>query len=268
MNGKINSKTRLAPTPSGFLHLGNAFSFITTAMVAKEHHASIFLRIDDLDKERIRQEYVEDVFETLHFLGIEFQEGPKDITEYEKFSQFTRLEHYHEALNKLVELDAVYACKCSRTEYVYPCSCKVSSIDLKKENVCWRLHTDGTKEIVLTNLDGTSKMFSLPEVQADFIVRKKDGLPAYQLASLVDDCLFNINLIVRGNDLFDSTLAQLYLADVMGKQDFLETKFLHHELMLNNDGTKLSKSAGDTSIQYLRKQGLSKDDVLQMLNVK
>jgi glutamyl/glutaminyl-tRNA synthetase len=267
MEVQVINRTRLAPTPSGFLHLGNAFSFITTAMVAKKHHASIFLRIDDLDKERMRQEYVEDIFETLNFLGINWQEGPKDITEYQQFSQFARLEHYHEALNKLVELDAVYACKCSRTEFAYPCSCKVSNINLNEKDVCWRLRTDENKELVLNKIDGSTEQFILPATQADFIVRKKDGLPAYQLASLVDDCLFNINLIIRGEDLFDSTLAQLYLADVLGNQNFLEAKFLHHALMLNSDGTKLSKSAGDTSIQYLRKHGMSRDDVLQMLNV-
>lgn len=267
MNLQAINRTRLAPTPSGFLHLGNAFSFITTALVAKEYHAGILLRIDDLDKERVRQEYVEDIFGTLNFLGIEWQEGPKSTTEYRTFSQFTRLEHYDKALNKLVQLDAVYACQCSRTGYAYPCSCKGSRIDLNEKDACWRLHTDAPKQLALNNLDGTQEQFLLPVSQTDFIVRKKDGLPSYQLASLVDDGFFNINLIVRGKDLFDSTLAQLYLATVLGEEVFLQARFLHHELLLNNDGTKLSKSAGDTSIQYLRKHGMSRDDIYRMLNI-
>jgi glutamyl-tRNA synthetase len=105
----------------------------------------------------------------------------------------------------------------------------------------------------------------LPREQTDFVVRKKDGDPAYQLASVIDDEYFGVDLIVRGMDLWPSTLAQLYLARVLGRNKFMETTFYHHPLITGPGGDKLSKSAGATSIQYLRKEGRSSGDVYTML---
>jgi glutamyl-tRNA synthetase len=112
-------------------------------------------------------------------------------------------------------------------------------------------------EVVRTQLDVTMQ---------DFVVRKKDGYPAYQLTSILDDLYFGVDLIVRGQDLWPSTLAQLYLASFLpGGADFKKTRFYHHELLKDQDGGKLSKSAGATSVQFLRKEGRSPEDIFRMI---
>jgi len=104
----------------------------------------------------------------------------------------------------------------------------------------------------------------VPAEMKDFVVRKRDGFPAYQLSSVVDDLFFGVDLVVRGEDLWASTVAQHYLAGKLGRE-FGEIGFYHHALLSAEGGRKLSKSAGDTSIQYLRKQGWKKKDVYTMI---
>ena len=100
----------------------------------------------------------------------------------------------------------------------------------------------------------------------DFVVRKRDGFPAYQLTSVVDDLYYGVDLVVRGDDLWDSTVAQHFLAEKLGKEEeFGAIGFYHHPLLMAEGERKLSKSAGDTSVQYLRKQGLKKKDVYTMI---
>src|SRR5690242_19755059 len=104
-------KTRIAPTPSGYLHLGNVFSFALTASLARKTGASTLLRIDDLDQQRIQPQYVQDIFDTLQFLDIPFDEGPKDIEEFDRsWSQLTRMPLYENALAQLKYSGQVFAC--------------------------------------------------------------------------------------------------------------------------------------------------------------
>lgn len=257
------NKTRIAPTPSGYLHLGNAFSFILTSELAKKYGAKVLLRIDDLDRERVQENYVQDIFETLHFLNIEWQEGPKNIQEFEEqFSQLHRLKLYNKALVQLKQSGKIFACSCSRTQVshnsengAYAGTCKHKNIPLNASEVTWRLNTDDVKEITLNTLNEGNIKTQLPESMRYFVVRKKNGFPAYQLSSVVDDMYFGVDLIVRGQDLWDSTLAQLYLASVLEQEIFLKATFYHHALLTNSAGEKLSKSAGDTSIRFMREQG-------------
>jgi glutamyl-tRNA synthetase len=115
---------------------------------------------------------------------------------------------------------------------------------------------------MLSELDG-KRTLPFPAEMKDFVVRKKDGFPAYQLASLADDIYFKVDLVVRGEDLQNSTLAQLYLAGVLGAGAFSGSVF-HHHVLLRSGNEKLSKSAGDTSIQELRKQGKKPGEIWQM----
>ncbi len=266
-------KTRLAPTPSGFLHLGNILSFVITAGLARQADARILLRIDDLDRERIHKAYVQDIFDTLHYLNIPWDEGPANIQDYEKlFSQLHRLGNYEQLLLQLKEDGHLFACTCSRAQVLrnspdgtYPGTCRYKGIPLDKEGVNWRIRTDNTLFIRIKALDGETITQTLPPSMQDFIVRKKDGLPAYQLASLADDLYFNIDLVVRGLDLWDSTLAQLYLLKIIdpAKQDAIS--FYHHPLLQETNGRKLSKSKGATSIRYLRAKGNDPGAVLTMI---
>lgn len=265
------SKTRIAPTPSGLLHLGNAYSFLLTADLARKTGAGVLLRIDDMDRERVRPDYIRDVFDTLGFLGIVWSEGPKDPEDFEtRFSQHHRMASYREALDRLRATGRVYACGCSRSLILLqgghdPDTCRSKRLSLDAEGVAWRLDTDGSDGIAVNAVDGTVVHDRLTSDSAHFIVRKRDGFPAYQLTSLVDDLRFGVDLIVRGQDLWQSTLSQLYLAAVLGEGAFGEVCFHHHTLIADADGRKLSKSEGDTSIRALRAKGLSSEEIIRIV---
>jgi len=252
--------TRIAPTPSGYLHLGNAASFLLTASLAAQYGARVLLRIDDMDRARFRPEYLQDVFDTLQFLGIAWQEGPADATDFEAhWSQRHRLPLYNGLLQQLAEQRLVYACTCSRTDMLrlrpdglYTGTCRNKGLPLETPGAAWRIRTDHQVRLTVELRNAEAITTYLPQSQHDFIVRKKDGAPAYQLSSLADDVHFGIDFIVRGADLWDSTLAQLYLAQCLDLAAFQKTVFLHHPLVPDADGNKLSKSAGATSVHYLR----------------
>ncbi len=258
------NKTRIAPTPSGFLHIGNALSFALTAVLARKNGAKILLRIDDLDQERVNIAYVQDIFDTLNFLNIPWDEGPRDVEDYKKnWSQLHRADSYKSALQQLQEQGLVFACQCSRKQIegrIYPGTCRHLSIPLDTPNTSWRLYTD-EKELTINTLNNGMVKTKLPAEMKDFIVRKKDGYPSYQLASLLDDIHFGVDLIVRGEDLYPSTIAQHYLASALQKDAFQHITFHHHSLLMGPGGQKLSKSAGATSIKYLREQGETAEDV-------
>jgi len=263
------SKTRLAPTPSGFLHLGNVLSFAITANVAAKTGAKILLRIDDLDRDRVNREYVQDIFDTLNFLEIPWDEGPRNYSEYEnEYSQLHRVDLYHAALQQLKDSGKVFACSCSRAQLrrnngdnVYPGTCREKAIPLDAKEVSWRLKTGSAKEIRVNTLQEGLIKTTLPANMQDFIIRKKDGFPAYQLTSVIDDLHFGVDLIVRGHDLWPSTLAQIYLSSQFSADAFQNCTFHHHALLTEASGVKLSKSGGDTSVRYLRGQGKKSADV-------
>ncbi|MFI5162586.1 MAG: glutamate--tRNA ligase family protein [Sphingobacteriales bacterium] len=267
------NKTRIAPTPSGFLHLGNVLSFAITASIAAETGAKILLRIDDLDRERVNREYVQDIFDTLNFLEIPWHEGPRNYEEYQsEYSQMNRVELYQTALKQLKDSEQVFACACSRTQVrlnnpgeIYPGTCRDKGIPLDAKEASWRLATVGTTEISVNTLQQGIFKTDLPTNMQDFVVRKKDGYPAYQLASLVDDLHFGVDLVVRGEDLWPSTLAQLLLSSQLKTSVFQSVTFHHHALLAGPSGEKLSKSAGDTSIKYLRESGKKAEDVYSMV---
>lgn len=260
-----------------------------------------------MDRDRVRPEYVQDIFDTLNFLELPWDEGPRNAGEFEReFSQVWRMDKYREILEQLRREEKVFACACPRT-VVYQGTCREKKVSFEAENVGWRLYTDDRQlEVrVVGGLEGLDRggvgaagqMESrgageerrvgeekevremeeggegkrgllvkevLPEELRDFIVRKKDGFPAYQLTSLVDDLYYGVDLVVRGEDLRASTLAQHFLAEVLGLQAFGHMTFYHHPL-LTEAGRKLSKSAGDTSIRYLRSKGLRPADVYTLI---
>ena len=305
------ARTRIAPTPSGFLHLGNVAAFVRTVEMARVAGAHILLRIDDLDRERVEPEYVQDIFDTLNFLGLVWDEGPLDVESFEReWSQLHRMGLYHSALDTLRQEGHVFACDCSRAQVlrdsvdgVYPGTCRDKGVSLDAENVNWRLRTDdqevgvrvlggdvvkiegsglvagqgvkmeedggergGEEEVVVSRMATEVVKVGLPETMKDFVVRKRDGFPAYQLTSVVDDLYYNVDLVVRGEDLWASTVAQHFLAKRLGKEEaFGAISFYHHPLLIGEGGLKLSKSAGDTSIQFLRKQGFSAADIFAMI---
>ncbi len=265
-------RTRFAPTPSGYLHLGNILSFAITAALARKTNASILLRIDDFDLERTNKLYVQDIFDTLNFLEIPWDEGPRNMKEYEQeFSQVHRMGMYRNTLQQLRDEGHVFACSCSRAKVLsggpdkgYPGTCRTIGIPMDTPNTSWRLDTSEFKELAVKTLTGTVKA-TLPVSMNDFIVRRKDGIPAYQLISVVDDIYYGVDLVVRGEDLWASTLAQAYLAQALKQDAFREITFYHHPLVVGADGNKLSKSEGATSVHHLKKDGKTPEQIYSLI---
>ncbi|KAB7727856.1 hypothetical protein F5984_18985 [Rudanella paleaurantiibacter] len=235
---------RYAPTPSGFLHIGNGVNFVLTYLWAQALAAPILLRIDDLDADRKRPEYVDDVFFTLDWLGLRYDVGPTGPDDFERhWSQRHRLPLYHQLLTRLVRRGVVYASDFSRQqirslgEAEATRLMRAQNLSLRTPGVPWRVRVP----------DG------LPF--SDFVVRRRDGIPAYQVASLTDDCHFGVTHIVRGEDLRESTAIQLFLATLLNDDRFARTTIWHHPLLTDSSGQKLAKSAGSTSLRALRESG-------------
>ncbi len=248
-------RLRFAPTPSGFLHLGNALNFTLNWLVARLNNGSILLRIDDLDGERKRPEYIADIFESLHWLGIDWDEGPglspgtDLLVDFEAhWSQNLRMPLYFEALERLRTQNLLFPCQKSRRDLApyngkYPPEFREQNLSLDDAGVAWRIRTAAGSGL------------------NDFVVRRRDNIPAYQIASLVDDLHFGVTHAIRGEDLAESTAAQRYLAECLGEERFLRLKFLHHPLVLGDTGEKLSKSAGASSLKAMREKNLGSGQV-------
>ncbi len=251
------SRLRLAPTPSGFLHLGNGMNFILNWLLARNLGQdnrtkgeaiptpnSLFLRIDDLDVDRSRPAYLQDIFDSLEWLQLDWVQPPV----YQ--SDPSRKPLYESVLTRLRALDILFACRKSRRDLEsfgghYPLEFRQQGLDLDMPDVAWRIKTPPG--------------FPL----ADFVVRRRDGIPAYQVASFADDLQMGITHIIRGADLEDSTHAQRFLAEVLLEEAFLQIQFLHHPLVLGHDGEKLSKSAGSISLKGMRDAEIGPDNVFR-----
>ncbi|MGB3546095.1 MAG: glutamate--tRNA ligase family protein [Saprospiraceae bacterium] len=260
--------TRLAPTPSGLLHAGNALSFVLTWALARAGGGRVLLRIDDLDAARVRPEYLANIFATIDWLGIDYDLGPRDMRDYHaNWSRDRRMPHYTDLLNRLTGTGRVYACTCSRRElderraaglreddlYV----CRNRNLPLETAGAAWRIRVpEGTRisistELKLAGVTGSSpESIDLTQEMGDFIVRRQDGVPAYQAASLAEDLHHGMDLIVRGADLLPSTAAQRYLAGLLDDfgASFLAARTVHHPLFLAESGEKLSKSADAAAV--------------------
>jgi len=255
-------RSRWAPTPSGFLHVGNAFNFLITWLITRQQNGILRLRIDDLDQARCRQEYLEDIFLTLDWLGVDWDEGPFGVEEHvEKFSQSLRIPAYEEILSTLKTKGKLFACTCSRKEIMaaspnglYPGTCLHKGLPFEGEGRSWRMSMSEDTQVSWEDKWMGNQSVRLHEASGAPVLRRKDGIPAYHVASVSDDLFYGINLIVRGEDLKLSTALQLALAEKIGAQAFSLAVFLHHPLLLGPEGKKLSKSKGALAIRTLREK--------------
>lgn len=254
--------SRLAPTPSGYLHLGNAFSFILTWLLVRRLEGKLQLRIDDLDSARLKRDCLEDIFLQLEWLGLEYDSGPQGPEEHLKhYSQSLKIEDYRETLSSLRELRSLYACQCSRKQYLaisedglYPKTCRDKKLDLDQPEITWRFKSESEALSDTLFFEGSSEEDSSSKPLGDAVLLRRNGIPSYQIASLVDDMKNRSTLIVRGIDLYPSSLFQQTVAEKLGWATFSEICFVHHSLLKDSTGKKYAKSEGAYSLKDLKQE--------------
>ena len=238
--------SRLAPTPSGYLHVGNALNFVLTWVMTRADKGTLHLRIDDYDQTRCKERYIDDIFKVLDWLGLDWDRGPFSTHSfYQEHTLKTKMAYYKEKMQALRESSSlVYVCRCSRKEIehsstngVYPFTCKDKNFALHANSSALRLHVKEETTIVIEDVS-----IQLDKVLGDFILWRKEDLPSYQFASLLDDETIGTNMLVRGYDLLDSSAAQLYLASLLHVKSFQNARFFHHPLLLDAKGVKFSKT--------------------------
>ena len=235
--------SRIAPTPSGYLHIGNALNFVLTFLHTKAKGGILKLRIDDLDAARCRREYVDDIFKTLEWLQMPIDEGPSSSDDFFKhYSQSLKYDYYKAQMYQMQTQGAkLFTCECSRKKLQgykrYPGFCRDSTQALQSGRNAMRIAVEDE---------------ALAQSMGDFILWRRDDIAAYQLVSLIEDRDADVNLIVRGNDLFQSSQAQRYLARFAHAQSFENARFIHHELITRDDGSKFSKSDHDYALHVKR----------------
>lgn len=212
-------RTRVAPTPSGYLHEGNCVNALLASWWAGET-GQVVLRIDDADSTRYRREYAADIFDTLAWLDIHIDLGPRSVIELEdQWSQNHRKSRYREVLQPILDGPLVYTCLCTRT--TVQCSCADHKRTWTPGHTLRLRTTDGHQGPVLW---------------------RRDDIPAYHLTSVVDDHDFGISHVMRGEDLRESSVLQSNLAELFRLSFPDEVR--HHPLLMNLGGHKLSKSTG------------------------
>ncbi|GAB2861189.1 nucleotidyl transferase family protein [Hymenobacter ruber] len=233
--------SRLAPTPSGFLHLGNAVNFVLTWLLTRKAGGTLHLRIDDLDRARLRPAYLDNIFRVIDWLGIDYDHGPSGPDDFLRHhSQLLHLPDYNRVLRRLALVPGlVQASTRSRTNGTE------TSVVLETPGAAWRAHVPPTTKIAFPDAWQGETNVPLGALMPDFVIRKKDGVAAYQVASVGDDLRLGTNLIVRGLDLQASTAAQLWLASQLSETAAFNAErvqFFHHPLLTDAAGQKLSKS--------------------------
>ena len=241
---------RLAPTPSGYLHLGNAVNFVLTWLLVRRAGGTLHLRIDDLDRARLRRVYLENIFRVIDWLKIDYDHGPTGPDDFLRHhSQLLHLPDYNRVLRRLAQQPGlVRGSQRTRT------SAGGRAVPLATPGAAWRAQVPAGA--VINFMDGRQGAVRvlLAAVMPDFILRRKDGVAAYQLASMVDDLRLGTTLLVRGLDLLPSTAAQLWLAAQLTETQHFNAdriQFFHHDLLTDAAGQKLSKTtqaAGDPGI--------------------
>jgi glutamyl/glutaminyl-tRNA synthetase len=236
--------TRIAPTPSGYLHAGNAVNLVLTSWLARARTGRLLLRIDDFDTVRARPEYLADVFDTLAWLGITADAGPAGPADFHlRWSMATRLEQFRAARDRLraAHPGRVFVCRCSRRDLdpTGRCvaGCREHDLRLEPGRAVLRLAVPPG----LTVGGGTAQL-AVPA--GDHVLWRRDDLPAYQLGSVVADEDLGVTAIVRGMDLVASSALQLHIAALLPAPGFARAELLHHDLITSPKGEKLSKSAG------------------------
>ena len=269
----VSLRTRIAPSPTGALHLGNARTFVVNWLLAKQRNWQIVLRIDDLDGPRVRAEADRQAIELLEWLGLTWDEGP--------VYQTARRQRYHTALENLARDGSIYPCRCTRREIeaasrsaphndqgelCYPGTCRIRRAQVPpfraQHDVAWRLRAP-TRPVTFTDSFCGEHTFSIGTTVGDFLVATKGGEASYQLAVTTDDADQQISDVVRGDDLLSSTPRQHWIAERLGLK--IPQRYFHLPLVVGADGRRLAKRHGDTKLVRYQSAGTSPQRILGLL---
>jgi len=265
--------TRLAPSPTGALHLGNARTFLVNFLLARRHGWQVLMRVEDLDGPRVKAGADGQMLDELAWLGLRW-EGPAVY-------QSARGQAYRQALDRLIRLGAAYPCTCSRRDVelaasaphpedscpAYPGTCRGRYSSAEEaaaggKSVAWRVRVDQTPILVDDEFAGR-RAFNLAHQGGDFVISKSSGQAAYQLAVVVDDAGAGVDRIVRGDDLLDSAARQIHLRRLLGIAE--NVRYWHLPLVVGADGRRLAKRHGDTRLCRYRDAGVSPQQMLGLL---
>ncbi len=258
---------RFAPTPSGKMHLGNVLCCLLAWLSARSASGKVILRVEDLDTERSSWDFQRQIEEDLLWLGLYWDEGGVDADAH-RYCQSRRTDIYLQYYDKLREMGLVYPCFCSRAElhaasaphrsdgrFLYTGTCR----NLTPAQIAEKRKTRAPssrirvpdKEIAFTDLHYGPYTENLSEECGDFVVRRADGVFAYQLAVAIDDALMRVTEVVRGNDLLSSSARQIWLHELF---DFPPPRYGHIPLLTDYDGRRLSKRDRDLDLSRLRER--------------
>lgn len=262
---------RFAPTPSGEIHLGNAFAALLAWLSARSQGGRIVLRVEDLDLARTSPTYTQGFVQTMDWLGLDWDEGPNKDGPHTPYLQSQRGNYYTGLLTQLQNNGLVYPCFCSRAQlhaataphasdgiYLYNGHCRNLSANAIKSlsqtrPPAYRIQVPDETISFIDKCQGHYRQ-NLAAECGDYIVRRSDGVWAYQLAAPADDAAMGITEVVRGKDLLSSTPRQIWLLQTLGLP---VPSFAHCPLLLAPDGRRLSKRDGDISLQSFSAKGVS-----------
>ena len=273
----IAYRGRIAPSPTGYLHLGHARTFLIAAERAGAAGGVLVLRDEDLDRDRARPEYARAMVEDLHWLGLRWDEGPQISGEetgaFGPYRQSARSTLYRKVIAELAEGGWLYRCVCSRKDFagaaraphaededepVYPGTCRGRGCE---GDGALRFRVPDGVVISFDDAGLGPQQFVAGVDFGDFVVERRDGVPSYQLACVADDFAMGITEVVRGRDLLRSTARQMLLQRVLG---YRTPVYFHCGLLVDGRGQRLAKRSDAVSLRALRERGATAQEVRAM----
>jgi glutamyl/glutaminyl-tRNA synthetase len=270
---------RLAPSPTGLLHMGHACTFWAAYQRAIARNGTLAFRDEDLDPQRSKAAFAQAMIEDLRWLGIRWQEGPDIGGPFAPYQQSRRRQHYLATWRQLRDGGFIYPCTCSRKdlaasaaaphegddEPLYPGRCRAKISEARNydspKGVNWRFRVPDTEVMAFDDLRQGPQQFLAGQDFGDFIIWRRDDVPAYQLAVVADDAAMQVTEVVRGADLLKSTARQLLLIRALGLP---VPAYYHCDLVRDDAGARLAKRHDALSLRALREQGRTPQDVLKM----
>jgi glutamyl-tRNA synthetase len=286
-----NYRGRLAPSPTGYLHLGHARTFFTAFKRARDAGGTLVMRMEDLDLDRCRREYAEAALNDLRWLGIHWDEGPDQGGPFAPYAQSCRRSVYLEAWCKLLRGGFLFPCRCSRKdleaalsaphecalngsaereplddEPIYPGTCRPLAVRTPQphdltvseihapDGINWRYRVPDGEAVEFEDQNLGPQRFVAGVDFGDFVVWRRDGVPSYQLACVADDAAMKITEVVRGEDLLKSTARQILLNRALGLEN---PAWFHCRLVVDANGHRLAKRHDALSLRVLRERGLA-----------